>query len=76
MDCCRIDGCNDCCVSIVRYCYIPRVVVIIAGVSTFVWCKKDIDRQRLELLRADQRAGRIKPPRSQLSTIGNAGRHS
>lgn len=55
--------------------YWYRVVVIFAGVSTFVWCKRDIDRQRLELLKADQKAGRIKS-KPHLGTIGNAGRHN
>ena len=53
----------------------PRVVVIVAGVSTFVWCKRDIDRQRLELMKADQKAARIKA-RPHSRTIGNAARHN
>lgn len=51
-----------------------RVVVIIAGVSTFIWCKRDIDRQRLVLLKADRNA-RV-GPRHHTATIGNAGRHN
>ena len=49
-----------------------RVVVIIAGVSSFIWCKRDIDKQRLALLKQEQLT-RVKrrPP-----TIGNAARHN
>ena len=49
-----------------------RVVVIISGVSTFIWCKRDIDRRRLEMLKAEQKEKRIK---RQL-TIGNTARHN
>lgn len=52
-----------------------RVVVIAAGVSTFVWCKRDIDRQRLELMKADQKEARLRP-RPRPNTIGNAARHN
>lgn len=51
----------------------PRVVVITAGVSSFVWCKRDIDRQRLAIMKEEQKQIRVKkrPP-----TIGNAARHN
>ena len=49
-----------------------RVVVIISGVSTFIWCKKDIDKRRLAMLKAEQKEKRIK---RQL-TIGNTARHN
>ena len=51
--------------------YTHRVVVITTGVSSFVWCKRDIDRRRLEALKLGQREKRKRRP----LTIGNAGRH-
>ena len=49
-----------------------RVVVIVCGVSTFVWCKRDIDRKRLELMKSEQRERR----RTRQLTIGNTARHN
>ena len=49
-----------------------RVVVIIGGVSTFVWCKRDIDRRRLELMKSEQKERRKARP----LTIGNTARHN
>ncbi len=49
-----------------------RVVVIAAGVSTFIWCKRDIDQRRLAEMKEEQRKRKMRRP----LTIGNAGRHS
>lgn len=48
-----------------------RVIVITAGVSTFIWCKRDIDRRRLEVMKSEQREKYKKR-----LTIGNAARHN